>query len=494
MMEELPRTWRSVPLSEVVDLNPGVDKSKFRDEDEMPFVPMPAVEAGTGRIDTSERRSFGKVKSGFTAFASGNVLFAKITPCMENGKMAVVPELPDGVGFGTTEFYVLRPTEAVDPKLLYYFVSSSSLRHEAQHHMTGAVGQKRVPKRYLETKVFPLAPLNEQRRIVEKIETLFARLDKGEEALREVQTLLTRYRQSVLKAAVTGQLTADWRAENAHRLEHGRDLLDRILQARREKWEGRGKYKEPAAPDTSDLPELPEGWIWASLGQLVSRIEAGMNYRCDERPPQGKEVGIVKISAVTWDSFNELESKTVLRPEHINSAYLIEEGDLLISRANTIELVGASVVVDKVSRRLQLSDKVLRLRCVAPLEYWLNFVLKSPLGRMQIEAASTGAQMSMRNISQEKLVRIAVPLPPSVEVEHIVDEIRQARLQADYSLELCETELARSGALRQSILKKAFAGRLVPQDPADEPAADLLARIKQPRATTPDKPRKKATA
>ncbi|HDQ39652.1 MAG TPA: hypothetical protein ENN39_01280, partial [Desulfonatronum sp.] len=115
---------------------------------------------------------------------------------------------------------------------------------------------------------FPLPPLNEQHRIVEKIETLFARLDKGEETLREVQKLLARYRQSVLKAAVTGQLTADWRAENAHRLEHGRDLLARILQTRRETWDGRGKYKEPVAPDTTGLPELPEGWVWASLDML----------------------------------------------------------------------------------------------------------------------------------------------------------------------------------------------------------------------------------
>ena len=116
----------------------------------------------------------------------------------------------------------------------------------------------------------PLPPLNEQRRIVEKIETLFARLDKGEEALRDVQKLLARYRQSVLKAAVTGQLTADWRAENAHRLEHGRDLLARILQTRRETWDGRGRYKEPTAPDTNDLLELPEGWVWASVDQLSS--------------------------------------------------------------------------------------------------------------------------------------------------------------------------------------------------------------------------------
>src|SRR5690606_24228893 len=121
----------------------------------------------------------------------------------------------------------------------------------------------------------PIAPPNEQARIVDKIETLFAQLDQGEASLRTVQTLLTRYRQSVLKAAVTGQLTADWRSENAQRLEHGRDLLQRILQTRRDNWQGRGKYKEPAAPDTSNLPELPEGWVWASLDYLLKSFITG---------------------------------------------------------------------------------------------------------------------------------------------------------------------------------------------------------------------------
>ncbi len=92
------------------------------------------------------------------------------------------------------------------------------------------------------------------------------------ESLRQVQKLLARYRQSVLKAAVTGELTADWRARHAGNLEHGRDLLARILKARRENWQGRGKYKEPVEPDTSSLPELPEGWVWATVGQIADVI------------------------------------------------------------------------------------------------------------------------------------------------------------------------------------------------------------------------------
>ncbi|MBI1179198.1 MAG: hypothetical protein GC201_01485 [Alphaproteobacteria bacterium] len=339
----------------------------------------------------------------------------------------------------------------------------------------------------------PVAPLNEQGRIVEKIETLFAQLDKGEEALRDVQTLLARYRQSVLKAAVTGQLTADWRAENAQRLEHGRDLLARILKTRRETWEGRGKYKEPIAADVSNLPNLPNGWAWATLGQLLSKIEAGKNFRCEERPPGRDEAGIVKISAVTWDTFNENESKTILNEEKISPSLNIMPGDLLISRANTIELVGASVVVDDIKKSLQISDKVLRLRSVAPIEHWINYVLKSSLGRGQIEAMATGAQMSMRNISQKNLEKIAIPLPPPEEIDVALAHIRRTREEGSRILDSCRTELTRSAALRQSILKDAFAGRLVPQDPVDEPASELLARIRAEASST-KKTRGKAVA
>ncbi|MEQ8393731.1 MAG: restriction endonuclease subunit S [Gammaproteobacteria bacterium] len=479
----------SVQISHVVDINPGVDKSLLSDDDRLPFIAMPAVEARTGKIDTRETRRYQDVKTGFTSFQSGDVLFAKITPCMENGKMAIFPHTVPGVGFGSTEFHVLRPTAFIDNRYLYYFVSSSAFRHEAQHNMSGAVGQKRVPKDFIAGHEIPITSINEQRRVVEKIEVLFSQLDKGEEAIRAVQALLKRYRQSVLKAAVTGELTAGWRAENSGKLEHGRDLLARILKSRRDTWSGRGQYKEPVAPDTSDLPELPDGWAWATLGQLISLIEAGKNVRCIERAPKDQETGIVKISAVTWDQFDEWESKTIQDEDHLNENALIQHGDLLISRANTLELVGASVVVEKIEKRLQLSDKVLRLKPVIPIERWINYVLKSRLGRHQIESRATGAQMSMRNISQRNLETIAVPIPSLEEMTVIVDSIKIAQSREMATTDQLELELARSSSLRQSILKDAFTGRLVEQDPTDEPATDLLARIKAARADTPKKSR-----
>ena len=147
------------------------------------FVPMPGVAAGTGAIDVSQTRSLEEVKKGYTPFREGDVLFAKITPCMENGKIAVVPPLKNGLGFGSTEFHVLRPYCEISVQYIYFFVSSESFRRNAEHNMTGAVGQRRVPTSYLAAQSVPVPPAREQLRIVAKIEELFSELDKGVESL-----------------------------------------------------------------------------------------------------------------------------------------------------------------------------------------------------------------------------------------------------------------------------------------------------------------------
>jgi type I restriction enzyme S subunit len=117
---------------------------------------MAAVGAADGTIDVTAKRPFADVKKGFTPFQSGDLLFAKITPCMENGKMAVVPQLENQYGFGSTEFHVIRPKAGIDAKYLYYFVSRQDYRKEAAHHMTGAVGQKRVPTDFLKQSIIPI--------------------------------------------------------------------------------------------------------------------------------------------------------------------------------------------------------------------------------------------------------------------------------------------------------------------------------------------------
>lgn len=258
---------------------------------------MGAVEAENGHIDVSAMRPYSEVRKGYTAFVPGDVLFAKITPCMENGKMAVVPDLPNSVGCGSTEFRVLRAKEGISPDYIYYFVSSKSFRFEAEHKMTGAVGQKRVPTSFVAEHTLPLPPLPEQHRIVARIEELFSELDASVESLTRARALLGLYRQSLLKAAFQGKLTADWRAANPDKLEPPETLLSRIRKEREaryakalEDWEAEAKARgqngdvtrrpnrprrpDPVSPvsyaELSELPALPCEWAYLRPSEMAS--------------------------------------------------------------------------------------------------------------------------------------------------------------------------------------------------------------------------------
>ena len=232
----------------------------------------------------------------------------------------------------------------------------------------------------------------------------------------------------------------------------------------------------------SRLPELPEGWCWATVGQLIGGIQAGKNFKCIERPPTAHEVGVVKVSAVSWGSFAEGASKTCANPALVNPRLFIEPGDFLFSRANTIELVGACVIVEHVTKRLMLSDKILRLRVLAGVDRWLLWNLRSSWGRRQIESLATGNQESMRNIGQERIAQIRVPLPPPAEQARITTAIEDIESLTLKQLSTVRDNRRRCQRLRQSILKWAFEGKLIDQDPNDEPASALLERIRAEQA------------
>ena len=169
---------------------------------------------------------------------------------------------------------------------------------------------------------------------------------------------------------------------------------------------------------------LPKGWAKVALGELLTNIETGKSFKCDERPPAVDEVGVVKVSAVTWGQYQEQESKTCLDPERVNPALFIRAGDFLFSRANTLDLVGACVLVASTTRRVMLSDKILRFQFASDAhKTWVLRLLRSKMGREQIEALASGNQESMRNIGQERIRQIDVPLPPDSERSRIDEKL-----------------------------------------------------------------------
>ncbi len=260
----------------------------------------------------------------------------------------------------------------------------------------------------------------------------------------------------------------------------------RILRERHAKWPKGKKYEPPLEPEIERLPLLPPGWIWATVDTLLTAIEAGKSFRCDPDPPGPNAVGVVKVSAVTWGVYQENESKTCTDSGLINPDYFIAEGDFLFSRANTIELVGACVIVHAVTRRIMLSDKILRFRLADETwDRWLLYCLRSAHGRKQIERLATGNQDSMRNIGQDRIRQIPIPIPPLAERHQIIGEIEKQFTRLDAAVSTLERSKANLMRARASVLAAAVAGRLVPTEAElarverreYEPASALLARI-----------------
>ena len=414
---ETAPAWPRVPLIEAVKLNPKPDRSSLTDETEVSFVPMAAVEAASGRMDASAVRRYVEVKKGYTHFRDGDVLFAKITPCMENGKMAVAHNLCNGIGLGSTEFHVLRPREGVDAHYVYHFVSSARYRSEAAHHMTGAVGQKRVPVAFLEQSEIPLPPLHEQRRVVAEIEKQFSRLDEAVANLTRVKANLKRYKAAVLKAAVEGRLV----------------------------------------PSEAEMLLDDETSFWKPIRLAIKSLDQGWSPQCESQASgNDNEWAVMKTTAVQPMMFLESENKRL--PSSVTPRDHLElmAGDLLITRAGPRSRVGVSCLVRTTRPRVLLCDKVYRIRPrleMAVPEY-LEVVLNSPTILDSLDKMKTGISDSGLNLTQKGFSELLVPLPSLADQGRIVSEVdRLVSLVRGVEGEV-EANLNRAEVLRRATLER----------------------------------------
>ena len=447
--------WPEIAIEEIADVNPRVDKAPIPDDLPVSFVPMPAVGAGDGSIQVEDTRPASEVKKGFTAFLEGDVLFAKITPCMENGKMAVVPELVNGYGFGSTEFHVLRPKAGMGAKYLYYYVSSQAFRREAERHMTGAVGQRRVPTAYLKECKIPVAPLDQQKRIVAEIEKQFSRLDEAVVNLKRVKANLKRYKAAVLKAAVEGRLVeteAELARRDGRNYETGEQLLQRILETRRSQWQGKGQYKLPAAPD---LPALPVGWAWSNFESAAERVTVGhVGPMKDEYVEQG--IPFLRSQNVRPNHYDPEGLKFISEKFHRQlGKSALQPGDIVVVRSGS---VGVSCVIPDHLPEANCSDLVIvkTPRAVLPNfgAYYMNSVVET-----RVAAGKVG--VALTHFNTQSVAELPLPVPPMTEQHRIVAEVDH-RLSLVREVEVqVDTNLKRAERLRQLILKTAFSGLLI---------------------------------
>lgn len=342
----------------------------------------------------------------------------------------------------------------MDAKYLYYYISSQTFRGEAERYMTGAVGQKRVSTTYLKQSTIPVAPLDQQKRIVAEIEKQFSRLDEAVANLKRVKANLKRYKAAVLKAAVEGRLV-ETEAELARRegrgFETGAQLLQRILETRRGQWQGKGKYKEPAAPDTADLPELPEGWVWANFERAAERVTVGhVGSMKDEYVEEG--IPFLRTQNVRANRYDPEGLKFISEKFHRQLAKsTLRPGDIAVVRSGS---VGVSCVIPEHLGEANCSDLVIVKNPQAVLPdfgaYYMNSVVET-----RVAAGKVG--VALTHFNTQSVAELPLPIPPMAEQHRIVAEVDRHLSLLRVTEAQVNANLQRAERLRQSILSRAFA-------------------------------------
>lgn len=317
---------------------------------------------------------------------------------------------------------------------------------------------------------FPLPPLPEQRRIVAEIDRQFSLLDAGVAALKRVQAKLKRYRASVLQAACTGRLVpteAELARAEGRSYERADMLLDRVLR-------GNGRAASRTDQQTTQVSSTPEGWTWATVDQVSEFTRYGSSARTSD---DTRGVPVLRMGNLQEGRIDPRSLKYLPKTHHEFPDLFLRQGDLLFNRTNSAELVGKSAVYEDNPVPCSYASYLIAVRLLPSCQpHYLCYFINSPAGRAWVKTV-VSQQVGQANVNGSKLRSLRFPMPPLGEQERIVLEVER-QLSLIQQIETAVTaNLRRAERLRQSILKRAFAGELVPQDPEDEPASVLLERI-----------------
>ena len=370
---------------------------------------------------------------------------------------------------------LLHPKEFLVPRFFYYYLCVLKIESQgySRHY------------RFLKEVTVPIPPLNEQRRIVAKLEELLTKVDASQKRLAKIPVILKRFRQAVLAAACSGRLTADWREEHTLPLAPSR--------------QGRGNHKGAAASKApsplvgegrGEGEELPEGWSIVQFDQLINELKNGVSPRPNLEPPG---IPILRIGAIRGGSVDFSDVRYMPNGEAYLSAYQLKEKDLLFTRYNgSIEFLGVCGMVRSLQGQAFLyPDKLMRVRVKADLvlpEYVEVFFQTQSAREKVVEKVKSSA--GQNGISGTDIKKQFVALPPLPEQQEIVRRVEALFTLADQLEARYLKGKAYVDKLTQSILAKTFRGELVPQDPNDEPASVLLERIRAERAKAAPAPRR----
>ena len=488
-MTDYRAKWADAELGDLVTVcRPRSDPRDFQD---LPFVGMDNVEAHTMRLlGTVPART---MRSNAIHFFPKDVLYGRLRPYL-NKVLAATFE-----GLASAEFIPLTPEQGVDSDFVRYrlnaadFVSFTSHLDEGDRPRVDWEGIRQFP--------VPLPPSAEQRRIVAAIDSYLTRLDDAIANLERVQAKLKAYRASVLKAAVEGRLVPTeaflTRAQKRD-YEPAEVLLAGILNQRRRRWEEteliklkaagktpkddkwKAKYTEPVTPDTSTLPELPEGWTWArisSVGEVqLGRQRAPIHHLGRHMRPY------LRVANVFEDRIDTADVMTMNFTPQEFKTYCLGFGDILLNEGQSPHLIGRPAMYRDEVPGACFQNTLIRFRASSGVDP--RFALVVFRAQLHARRYMRIAQITtnIAHLGAGRFAEIEFPLPPTEEQRRIADEVERLMSIANSVEAALSHQQGRATRLRQSILKWAFGGRLVDQDPNDEPAERLLASIRAERA------------
>ncbi len=435
--DDLPMTWQMVRFEKVAKFTKKPKELRYSECNEIPFVPMNLIPIATLFSKEYKLKRVDEISSG-TYFEPGDILLAKITPSFENGKQSIIEKLPTPFGIATTEVIPIREIDGVSNKFyLFYYLLVPNVRSVLTGKMKGTTGRLRLGTKTLADLEIPLPPLAEQRRIVAKLETLFTQLDTAVEALKKAQTQLKSYRQSVLKSAFEGELTKEWRGRN----------LDE-------------------SQSTENLTGLTKEWKITTVGCVIEKISiTEKKLKKKDYTLEGKlpviDQGLSFIGGYTDNEELQVECElpVIVFGDHTKAIKYVD-----------FDFVGGADGIKVIKSQEMYHPKL--------FYYFLQAISIPDRGYSR---------------HYQFLEKAQIPIPPLPEQEQIVSELERHLSVADEAEATIDAELTRAERLRQSILKHAFSGKLVAQDPNDESASVLLEKIRDEKEDQQPKQKKKTT-
>jgi type I restriction enzyme S subunit len=404
--------WPTKPLADVCKIKPpkAEARNSCAESDLVSFVPMEDLGIDQKVLLPTKVKLLADVAGSYTYFADGDVLMAKITPCFENGKLGIAANLTNGIGFGSSEYIVFRPSESLNREWLYYFLSRDAFKVEAAERMSGAVGHKRVPKEFIETYPIPVPRLPEQHRIV-----------------------------GILDEAFDGLARATANAEQ--NLRNARALFESHLD--------------------SVFTQRGEGWVEKRLEEVLA-----MQPRNGWSPPAANHADsgtpVLTLSSVTGFVFRPEKIKFTSAVTDSRARYWVQNGDLLITRSNTPELVGHVAIASGIEEPTIYPDLIMRMNPnpAEAITEFLYYQMRTPALRSEVSDRAQGANPTMKKISNGAVRTLPIFVPPIHEQRRVVVQLDALAAETQRLESIYQQKLAALSELKKSLLHEAFTGQL----------------------------------